>query len=280
MKTDKPKVSKILLSILPAVCYIILSDIAYALPLYFPPSDDNPFARHYEFISQVLCLVISLLIGFSIFRKSDTINVKKIFDCKEFNILPPVMSALFLYAASQLIVLTLRAIVPAPEFSGDPSSENILLYLNSLPNYDIHRIHFIEDWQNIVFSLLLAPVAIELLFRYFAIKMPAKHFSIPVLCLANGLLFAFSGGNLSGMIFALIGGAAMALVFLKTEKLLYTIIAHALYNLTTLIPQLNYWFHENNQTGFTGIVWIAIQAVLLAIPVIWFFTSFRKRSTT
>ncbi len=276
METSKPKISKILLSILPAVCYIILSEIAYALPLYFPPHD-NPLAIHYSFISQVLCLVISLLIGFLIFRKSDTVNVKKIFDCKEFNILPPVMSALFLYAASQLIVLTLRAIMPAPEFSGDPS-ENIILYLASLPNYDIHRFHFAEVWQNIVFFLLLAPVAEELLFRYFALKMPAKHFSVPVLCLANGLLFAFSGGNLSGKIFAFIGGTAMALVFLKTEKLLYPIIAHALYNLTTLIPQFNYWFHENNMTGFTGIVWIVIQAVLLAIPVIWFFTSFRKKA--
>lgn len=70
--------------------------------------------------------------------------------------------------------------------------------------------------------------------------------------MAKELLFAFIGCNLSGIIFAFIGGAALALVFLKTEKLLYPIIAHALYNLTTLIPQFNYWFHENNQTGFTG----------------------------
>lgn len=253
MKTlTKQRIITVLLSIVPAACYLFLTDITSAMPLFF--ENNAFFTGNYHLLALIFSIAVSILTGFLIHRNNKAVRFQETITFRPSALMPALMLALFLYAASQLI----------------------LTVCSSSAGYAVYS----ENWQIQLSVLLLCPIAEELLFRYFALEMNRDFCSAPTLCFANGLLFALTHmSSVQSTVTAFLMGAAMAYVYLKTKNLWCTILAHVLFNLTTLVPQFGLGYHVYNDTGYDGAVWFGIQAVLLAIPVIWFFVSFRKNGT-
>ena len=265
------KIKTACLSMLPAILCTILLTIVSILPLYFSPG-----LSMWNFYFYAGSMLISVVFGFLLLRRRKEITPKVLKDFPTSNLLPPVMAALFLYAANQLLDTVIYMLSDGPEFS-IPSDGNFLDYLKAIGGSNI----FPTGWQTTLYLLLLVPVVDALLTRYFPIVL-CKHFaSVPKLCIGSGVVFMLLHlPGLRSAISTFLLCTVLALVYLKTGSLWHSILAHIIFNATTLIPQFSYAFHTSNNTGYTGIVWIVIQLVFLAVPIIWFIRQLHTKEST
>lgn len=266
--TTGQKCRTLLFSVIPLLTYLLLTNVITALPLFIPALHSLMFLLH------VVALAASVLLGFLLFRKNHEISPNVLHNSPFSDLLPPVMAALFLYASAQLLeMFAFRHTQQLMDgmLSGEMDFLDFLSLLTSSST------GFAGGWQNALFLLVLAPVGEAILLRYFPLTLCRKFASLPVLCIGSGILSALVyGGGLLGIVHHFLLGAVLALLFLKTGKLWHCILAHMLFNATTMILQFQYSWHMNNHTGYTGAVWAVIQLVLLAVPVIWFFRNSRK----
>jgi membrane protease YdiL (CAAX protease family) len=84
-------------------------------------------------------------------------------------------------------------------------------------------------WANLVFVVLLAPVMEELFFRRLLIKKLLAYGEKPAVIL-SGLAFGLIHGNLTQFFYAFGLGLAFGYIFVKTGKVIYTIILHMIIN--------------------------------------------------
>lgn len=265
--TTGQKCRTIFFSIIPVLAYYILVQVFQTLPLFIPTFHPSMA------IVQTLALVGCVLLGFLLFRGKEGISAAPLKDIPKSDLLPPVMAALFLYASGQLAQMisckSTQTITP----DMISNEKNLLDFLSGITGSTGYH----GGWGYTLFLLLIAPIGEELLFRYFPLTLSRKFTSVPALCICSGILFAWMhGAGLVGFVHYLLGGAVLALLFLKTGKLWHCILAHMLYNAATLIQQFQYSWHFYNGTGFDGIVWAVVQLAVLAVPVIWVLRSFRK----
>lgn len=85
-------------------------------------------------------------------------------------------------------------------------------------------------WANLVFVVLLAPIAEELFFRKLLIPKLLPFGEKPAIVL-SGLAFGLIHGNLTQFFYAFGLGLAFGYIFVKTGKVTYTIILHMIINL-------------------------------------------------
>lgn len=102
--------------------------------------------------------------------------------------------------------------------SGQPASQDLL---NLISGSGI--------WANLVFIVILAPIAEELFFRKLLIPKLLPFGEKPAIII-SGLLFGLIHGNFSQFFYAFGLGIAFGFIFVKTGKIIYTMILHMLIN--------------------------------------------------
>lgn len=117
-------------------------------------------------------------------------------------------------------------------------------------------------------SFVVAPIAEEIIFRALMYKQLAEINSTFALIMSS-LIFAVWHGTLAHMYTALIGGVILACVYQKTNKLVYSILCHSLFNISTalaaiLIPC---------PTGTVGLVSVLLSNVISIIMIAALFAT-------
>jgi len=126
-------------------------------------------------------------------------------------------------------------------------------------------------WANLLFVVLLAPVAEELFFRRLLIKKLLAYGEKPAV-IVSGLAFGLIHGNLTQFFYAFGLGLAFGYIFVKTGKVIYTIVLHMIINFFGSI--ISVWVLNANLivTGLYGLVLIG----LVIAGIVLFFVN-KKR---
>lgn len=130
--------------------------------------------------------------------------------------------------------------------------------------------------KNILIAInivIVAPITEEFIFRGIILHRWAEKWNIQIAVVASSLFFGVLHGNAVGLF---IFGLAMALLYLKTNRLIVPIIAHTLNNFAVLVIEfillstsevdVSYSLSEFRSQWWVGLLYIAISA-----PFIWQF---------
>ena len=93
-------------------------------------------------------------------------------------------------------------------------------------------------WMLLLFSVVLAPLFEEWMYRKVLLDRLTRYGTVPAM-LASGLLFGLIHGNLQQLCSTVPVGILLSYVYLRTGRLTYTVVIHALHNaLGGVIPTL------------------------------------------
>lgn len=84
-------------------------------------------------------------------------------------------------------------------------------------------------WSNFIIMVILAPISEELIFRKLLIDRTIKY-GDRIAILFSGLMFGLFHGNLNQFVYAFALGICYAFIYVKTGKVIYTILLHMLNN--------------------------------------------------
>ena len=94
-----------------------------------------------------------------------------------------------------------------------------------------------DIWINLLVISIFAPICEEILFRKFLIDRTIKY-GAKVSIILSAVLFAFFHGNLNQFFYAFLMGGFFAYVYIRTGKITYTIILHAIVNIMGSVVSL------------------------------------------
>ena len=94
-----------------------------------------------------------------------------------------------------------------------------------------------DIWFNLIIISLLAPIFEEILFRKLLIDRTIKY-GAKVSIILSAVIFALFHGNLNQFFYALLMGGFFAYVYIKTGRIIYTIILHSIINLMGSVVSL------------------------------------------
>ena len=110
-----------------------------------------------------------------------------------------------------------------------------------------------DIWFNLIIISLLAPIFEEILFRKLLIDRTMKY-GAKVSIILSAVIFALFHGNLNQFFYALLMGGFFAYVYIKTGKIIYTIILHGIINLMGSVVSLFVANSVNNlMSGFNSL---------------------------
>ncbi|MDE6531248.1 MAG: CPBP family intramembrane metalloprotease [Lachnospiraceae bacterium] len=81
---------------------------------------------------------------------------------------------------------------------------------------------------------IIAPVVEEIIFRRYLVSTIAPY-SERAAVIVSGILFALQHGNFSQFFYTLLLGMFWGYIYLRTGNVIYTIILHMIFNLTTVL---------------------------------------------
>ena len=132
-------------------------------------------------------------------------------------------------------------------------------------------------------AVICAPIFEELICRFGWCELARGAYSLPIICIANGIFFSLPHMyNIQGFINVFITGLCFAYVYCKTRNILYTMITHAIHNALCFCDlEIIFGEHATHENGFVQYSWqyLAVNAVLVIISVIYFVKVFRKKYT-
>ena len=132
-------------------------------------------------------------------------------------------------------------------------------------------------------AVIFAPIFEELICRFGWCELARGAYSLPIICIANGIFFSLPHlYNIQGFINVFIGGVCAAYVYCKTRNILYTILEHFIHNVLCCIDlEVIFGEYATYENGFIQYSWqyLAVNAVLVIISVIYFVKVFRKKYT-
>ncbi len=139
-------------------------------------------------------------------------------------------------------------------------------------------------YVNLLIISIMAPIFEELLFRKLLIDRTIKY-GAKVSILLSALLFALFHGNLSQFFYAFLIGGFFAYVYIKTGRLIYTIILHALINFFGSVMSVMFTESANKvMQGVSGaaptdIAMVAVYALIVVIGIIvGLYTLYKNRN--
>lgn len=197
-----------------------------------------------------------------VFVKScNKIGIKKAARIKEFDFAVPVILTLFTWSFGEIF----------DHFSGLLLSNFMTVEPNSGIDFGA---------AGIIVAVVCAPIFEEIIFRFAAVEFSRGAYSMPIICIANGIYFAVVHTyNIQGLMNIFIIGCCMAYVYCKTENILYTILTHAMHNAICFIPLGNFAYYEKNGFVLGNWYWLLIHAVISAACLVWYFKVFREKYT-
>lgn len=265
-KLTKRRISAPLIAVSTVAIYLFLSLMAGGLigiaGMIMGKTQDEITAAASSGIPDEICMGLAALCSVFIVRSYSKTGLREVFHVKKFDIAVPIMLLLFTWGAGELF----------DHFCGLVLSNFMTVEPNSTPFTGLF---------GAICMVIFAPIFEEIIFRFAGTELPRGAYSLPIVCIANGLYFAaVHGYNIQGFLHIIIVGASMAYVFCKTRNLFYTMITHALNNLLCLIPIGDFAYHEKNGFVLGNWYWLLINAVLLAIALIYYIKVFRKKYTS
>jgi len=146
-----------------------------------------------------------------------------------------------------------------------------LLAQSSMTNLIQELIAGSSIWANLVFVVLLAPIMEELFFRRLLIKKLLAYGEKPAV-IVSGLAFGLIHGNLTQFFYAFGLGLAFGYIFVKTGKVIYTVVLHMIINFLGSV--ISVWVLNANMivTGLFGLVVIG----LVIAGIVLFFINKRR----
>lgn len=94
-----------------------------------------------------------------------------------------------------------------------------------------------DIWLNLLLISIIGPIFEEVFFRKFLIDRTIKY-SARVSIIISAVIFGFFHGNISQFFYAFLLGGFFAYVYIKTGKIIYTIILHIIVNLMGSVVSL------------------------------------------
>lgn len=262
-KITKRKICAPLLAVLPMIIYVAAAFTAGILiavtGVIMGKTTDEINAAASSYIPHEICMGLAALCSVFIVKGYSKTSFREVCHIKKFDIGVPIMLLLFTWSAGELF----------DHLSGSVLSNFITVEPNSTP---------FTGAFGIVCMVILAPIFEEIIFRFAGTEIPRGAYSTPLICIANGLYFAVMHSyNIQGFLHIVLVGASIAYVFCKTRNIFYTMLTHALNNLLCLVPFDNFAYYEKNGFILGNWYWLAINAVLLAVSLIYLIKVFRKK---
>ena len=128
-----------------------------------------------------------------------------------------------------------------------------------------------DIWINLLVISIFAPICEEILFRKFLIDRTIKY-GAKVSIILSAVLFAFFHGNLNQFFYAFLMGGFFAYVYIRTGKITYTIILHAIVNImgsvVSLILANSVTNIQINPNPIDAVIIIGYVAIILSFLII------------
>ena len=125
-------------------------------------------------------------------------------------------------------------------------------------------------------TILLAPLAEELIFRGYMLNRLMGWFTPERAVLISSVLFALCHVSIIWMLYALLMGVMLARVALKEDNIIYSMVLHVGFNLNVLPV----WIINNNpvlRSALFGSNWlIALYGAVAAAAAIWLYRRYRR----
>lgn len=135
---------------------------------------------------------------------------------------------------------------------------------NDIANPVQQLINNADIWFNIIVISLLAPIFEEILFRKFLIDRTIRY-GAKVSIILSAVIFALFHGNLNQFFYALLMGGFFAYVYIKTGKIVYTIILHIIVNVLGSVVSLFVANAVNNMLTSYTLVDVGIIVIYMII---------------
>lgn len=264
-KLTKRRIAAPLLAVSPIIIYLVLALLAGILigiaGAVMGKTQDEIMAAAMSGIPDEISMGLAALCSVFIVRGYSKTKLREVFRVQKFDLAVPIMLLFFVWGAGELF----------NHLCGLVLSNFMTVEPNSTPFTGVF---------GAVCMVVFAPIFEEIIFRFAGTELPRGAYSLPIVCIANGLYFAaVHGYNIQGLLNIIIAGVSMAYVFCKTRNLFYTMITHALNNLLCLTPIGEFAYYEKNGFVLGNWYWLVINAVLLAIALVYYIKVFRKKYT-
>ena len=121
-----------------------------------------------------------------------------------------------------------------------------------------------DIWLNMILISVLGPIFEEIFFRKFLIDRTIKY-GARVSIILSAVIFGFFHGNLSHFFYAFLLGGFFAYVYIRTGKIIYTIILHIIVNLMGSVVSL---FVVQSVQAFTSNTYATMDLAIIVIYVL------------
>ena len=127
-----------------------------------------------------------------------------------------------------------------------------------------------DIWLNMILISVLGPIFEEIFFRKFLIDRTIKY-GARVSIILSAVIFGFFHGNLSQFFYAFLLGGFFAYVYIRTGKIIYTIILHIIVNLMGSVVSL---FVVQSVQAFTSNAYATTDLMIIVIYILLMLAAF------
>ena len=207
-------------------CFIFpIKFASAALTIFFPDFYNAHFTTIYLLMNSFNVSVVGcLVLGLSL-KTLPSVKIEK----RSLTIGQILILILMVYGLSQvgsLMGMPIHTGLTSIPLIGDNSTDDALADLKS------SLIIGSDTWVRIITVGILPAIFEELLFRKFMIDRTLRHGEF-VSCAMSGIMFGLWHGNFQQFFFAFFLGVLFAFVYIRTGRIIYTMILHASLNLVT-----------------------------------------------
>ncbi len=263
----KQRIQKPLLSIVPMLIVLAVSVVIVIASMIIGMSVYGENYEISETLSRVLfeaAMLLGAVVACVLVKKKHGTALREVVRFKNFDFVLVIMFTIFAWSLGEL----------CDHFSGLILSN----FMTVEPNDSIELTAI-----NVIGAVIFAPLFEEIIIRYGGCEIPRGAYSVPIICIANAIYFsACHGYNVQGFLNVFIGGVTAAYIFIKTRNILYTMLEHALHNAICCIDFAEIiGEYQTFKNGFLlyNWIWLVINAVLLAVSIVYFVKVFRKKYT-
>lgn len=207
-------------------CFIFpIKFASAALTIFFPDFYNAHFTTIYLLMNSFNVSVLGcLILGFSL-KVLPSVKIEK----KKLTFGQIMILIMMVYGLAQvgsLMGLPIHTALSSVTLFGDGSTEDALNNLKS------NLIVGSGTWIRIITVGIMPAIFEELLFRKFLIDRTLRHGEF-ISCAMSGIMFGLWHGNFQQFFFAFFLGVLFAFVYIRTGRIIYTMILHASLNLIT-----------------------------------------------
>lgn len=253
----KRRVTSPLLSTTPFIIegvFTVLIMLVFAVIFGSIPENDQ-----FHLFTQAASGIIGCICACSLVKNVSAVRFGSALKFRKFDISVPIMLTLFTFAAGEIF----------DQLDG--------LLLSNLMTVEPNR-NTEFGLYGVIMTVVCAPIFEEIMFRFCCCELGCGAYKMPAICIASGLFFAAVHlYNIQGTINVFVGGVCAAYVYCKTRNILYTMLEHAIHNAVCFIPYDSLVYYEKNGFVLSRWWWLALNAVIFALGIVWYVKVFRKK---